>query len=90
MHSDPRRMTTSRAPHCHHLRPRRHPRGHRRHPRRFVDGRLPPSSVSTPDPAYLAPLMGSDGKLLARMVAEHYDIKLQPGDDAEIDIQGRR
>ena len=25
-----------------------------------------------PDPEYLAPLMGSDGKYLARMVAERY------------------
>jgi len=39
-----------------------------------------------PDPAFLAPLMGSDGKLLARMVAEHYGVELQPGDDATIDI----
>jgi len=39
-----------------------------------------------PDPAFLAPLMGSDGKLLARMVAEHYGVDLQPGDDATIDI----
>ena len=39
-----------------------------------------------PDPAYLAPLMGSDGKLLARMVAEHYGVELQPGDDVTIDI----
>ena len=39
-----------------------------------------------PDPAFLAPLMGSDGKLLARMVAEHYGVELQSGDDATIDI----
>jgi HAD superfamily hydrolase (TIGR01509 family) len=39
-----------------------------------------------PDPAFLAPLMGSDGKLLARMVAEHYGVELRPGDDATIDI----
>jgi HAD superfamily hydrolase (TIGR01509 family) len=39
-----------------------------------------------PDPAFLAPLMGSDGKLLARMVAEHYGVELQRGDDATIDI----
>ena len=39
-----------------------------------------------PDPAFLAPLMGSDGKLLARMVAEQYGVELQPGDDATIDI----
>jgi len=39
-----------------------------------------------PDPEYLAPLMGSDGKYLARMVAEHYGVELKPGDDAEIDI----
>ena len=40
-----------------------------------------------PDPEYLAPLMGSDGKYLARMVAERYGVELKPGDDAEIDIQ---
>ncbi|MEX1297346.1 MAG: HAD family hydrolase [Candidatus Limnocylindrales bacterium] len=40
-----------------------------------------------PDPEFLAPLMGSDGKYLARMVAEEYGVKLQPGDDAEIDRQ---
>ena len=40
-----------------------------------------------PDPDYLAPLMGSDGKLLARMVAEHYGVELKPGDDARIDIE---
>lgn len=40
-----------------------------------------------PDPEYLAPLMGSDGKYLARMVAERYGVELAPGDDAEIDIQ---
>ena len=40
-----------------------------------------------PDPDYLAPLMGSDGKLLARMVAQHYGVPLQPGDDAQIDIE---
>ena len=40
-----------------------------------------------PDPEYLAPLMGSDGKYLARMVAEKYGVELAPGDDAEIDIQ---
>lgn len=39
-----------------------------------------------PDPAFLAPLMGSDGKLLARMVAEHYGVELSPGDDTTIDI----
>jgi HAD superfamily hydrolase (TIGR01509 family) len=39
-----------------------------------------------PDPAFLAPLMGSDGKLLARMVAERYEVALKPGDDARIDI----
>jgi len=32
-------------------------------------------------------LMGSDGKLLARMVADHYQVTLQPGDDAQIDIE---
>jgi HAD superfamily hydrolase (TIGR01509 family) len=40
-----------------------------------------------PEPEFLAPLMGSDGKLLARMVAEHYGVELQPGDDAQIDIE---
>jgi HAD superfamily hydrolase (TIGR01509 family) len=40
-----------------------------------------------PDPAFLAPLMGSDGKYLARMVAEHYGVELRPGDDVEIDVQ---
>jgi HAD superfamily hydrolase (TIGR01509 family) len=40
-----------------------------------------------PEPAFLAPLMGSDGKYLARMTAEHYGVELKPGDDAEIDIQ---
>ena len=40
-----------------------------------------------PDPEFLAPLMGSDGKLLARMVAEQYGVELQPGDDAQIDIE---
>ena len=40
-----------------------------------------------PEPAFLAPLMGSDGKLLARMVAEHYSVDLQPGDDVQIDIE---
>jgi HAD superfamily hydrolase (TIGR01509 family) len=38
-----------------------------------------------PDPEFLAPLMGSDGKLLARMVAEHYGVELQAGDDVTID-----
>ncbi len=40
-----------------------------------------------PEPEYLAPLMGSDGKLLARMVAEHYNVALKPGDDVQIDIE---
>ncbi len=38
-----------------------------------------------PDPEFLAPLMGSDGKLLARMVAERYGVDLRPGDDVMID-----
>ena len=38
-----------------------------------------------PDPAYLAPLMGSDGQLLARTVAEHYGKPLEPGVDVQID-----
>ena len=46
-----------------------------------------PSFGIDPDPEFLAPLMGSDGKLLARMVAEHYGVELKPGDDAQIDIQ---
>jgi len=40
-----------------------------------------------PDPEFLAPLMGSDGRLLARMVAEHYEVPLKPGEDARIDIE---
>jgi HAD superfamily hydrolase (TIGR01509 family) len=40
-----------------------------------------------PDPEFLAPLMGSDGKLLARMTAEHYEVELKPGEDAQIDIE---
>ena len=39
------------------------------------------------EPAFLAPLMGSDGKYLARMTAEHYGVELKPGEDAEIDIE---
>ena len=39
------------------------------------------------DPGFLAPLMGSDGKYLARMTAEHYGVELQPGEDARIDIE---
>lgn len=38
-----------------------------------------------PDPAFLAPLMGSDGHLLARMVAEHAGVSLAPGVDEDID-----
>jgi HAD superfamily hydrolase (TIGR01509 family) len=40
-----------------------------------------------PEPEFLAPLMGSDGKYLARMTAEHYGVELRPGQDAEIDAQ---
>ena len=40
-----------------------------------------------PEPEFLAPLMGSDGKYLARMVAERYGVELGPGDDVEIDLQ---
>jgi HAD superfamily hydrolase (TIGR01509 family) len=40
-----------------------------------------------PEPAFLAPLMGSDGKYLARMTAEHYGVQLTPGGDIEIDRQ---
>lgn len=39
-----------------------------------------------PEPTFLAPLMGSDGKLLARMVAEEYGVPLAPGADVQIDI----
>lgn len=39
-----------------------------------------------PDAAYLAPMMGYDGQLLAGMVAEHYGVEIGPGVDAEIDI----
>ena len=50
-----------------------------------------PSFGIQPEPEFLAPLMGSDGKLLARMVAEHYGVPLRPGVDAEIDIEaGKR
>jgi HAD superfamily hydrolase (TIGR01509 family) len=50
-----------------------------------------PSFDINPDPEFLAPLMGSDGKLLARMVAEHYGVPLGPGVDAEIDSEaGKR
>jgi HAD superfamily hydrolase (TIGR01509 family) len=40
-----------------------------------------------PDPVFLAPLMGSDGKFLARTTAEHYGVELAAGVDAEIDLQ---
>jgi HAD superfamily hydrolase (TIGR01509 family) len=44
-----------------------------------------------PEREHLAPLMGSDGRLLARMVAEHYGVPIGPGVDAEIDVEaGRR
>lgn len=44
-----------------------------------------------PAPDFLAPLMGSDGKFLARTVAEHYGVPIAPGMDVEIDIEaGRR
>lgn len=39
-----------------------------------------------PEPDYLAPLMGSDGKLVARTVAEHYGVTIGVGVDSEIDI----
>jgi beta-phosphoglucomutase-like phosphatase (HAD superfamily) len=38
-----------------------------------------------PDPEFLAPLMGSDGKYLARLTAEQYGVELEPGQDALID-----
>jgi HAD superfamily hydrolase (TIGR01509 family) len=34
---------------------------------------------------FLAPLMGSDGKYLARLTAERYGVELEPGQDAHID-----
>jgi HAD superfamily hydrolase (TIGR01509 family) len=43
-----------------------------------------------PEPEFLAPLMGSDGKYLARMTAEHYGVELAPGDDASIDREAGR
>jgi HAD superfamily hydrolase (TIGR01509 family) len=44
-----------------------------------------------PDPAFLPPLMGSDGRLLARMVAEHSGVSLAPGADEDIDrVAGER
>jgi len=46
-----------------------------------------PNHGIDPEPAFLAPLMGSDGKLLARMVAEHYEVALKPGEDTLIDIE---
>jgi HAD superfamily hydrolase (TIGR01509 family) len=44
-----------------------------------------PDFLIHPDPAFLAPLMGSDGRLLARMTAERYGVELAPGDDGRID-----
>jgi len=38
-----------------------------------------------PDQVFLAPLMGIDGRLLARMVGEHLGKPLEPGMDEEID-----
>jgi HAD superfamily hydrolase (TIGR01509 family) len=44
-----------------------------------------------PERAFLAPLMGSDGRLLARMVAEQAGVPLGPGVDVEIDrLAGER
>ena len=44
-----------------------------------------------PDPGFLPPLMGSDGRLLARMVAEHAGVHLAPGLDEDIDrVAGER
>ncbi len=44
-----------------------------------------------PDPAFLPPLMGSDGRLLARMVAEHAGVPLAAGVDEDIDrVAGER
>ena len=43
------------------------------------------------DRAYLAPLIGTDGKLLARMGAEHTGVTLPPGGDADIErLAGER
>lgn len=43
------------------------------------------------DRAYLAPLIGTDGKLLARMGAEHTGVALTPGGDADIErLAGER
>jgi beta-phosphoglucomutase-like phosphatase (HAD superfamily) len=39
-----------------------------------------------PDAEYLAPMMGYDGKRLARLVAEHYGVAIEPGVEIEIDI----
>jgi len=44
-----------------------------------------------PDRDFLGPLMGSDGRLLARMVAERAGVSLGPGVDEEIDrVAGER
>jgi HAD superfamily hydrolase (TIGR01509 family) len=40
----------------------------------------------TPDADFLAPLMGYDGKRLARIVAEHYDVPIADGVEEEIDL----
>jgi HAD superfamily hydrolase (TIGR01509 family) len=43
------------------------------------------------DRDYLAPLIGTDGKLLARMGAEHTGVALAPGGDADIErLAGER
>jgi HAD superfamily hydrolase (TIGR01509 family) len=43
------------------------------------------------DRAFLAPLIGTDGKLLARMGAEHTGVALAPGGDADIErLAGER
>ncbi len=43
------------------------------------------------DRAFLGPLIGSDGRLLARMVAEQAGVALEPGLDEEIDrVAGER
>ena len=43
-----------------------------------------------PDRVFLAPLMGIDGRLLARMVGEHLGTPLAPGEDEEHRQGGRR
>lgn len=39
-----------------------------------------------PDATFLEPLIGYDGKLLARMVAEHHSVAIEPVTEAAIDL----